>query len=324
MLRALKYFLKGQYQPGGDPDVFYKKWYREKSDRKPVRKVIFMCDGRFPHGGLSDRLKGCLSTYKMCRWLHKPFAINWNAPFKLTDYLVPNKIDWTISEEEICYDPGQSLPVFVYWNSLDRKWPKTLDTLKFLLFLNTNKRQKHVYSNTSLVSRGGLSDLYRKLFKPAPTLEKEISRHKVQLGENYESYSFRFQQLLGDFEDCMTKPLEEAAAKELIERCGEKLVELINRQPAGTRALVASDSMRFIEYAQSLDSRIYVIPGAISHVDAKSDSPKSDTWLKTFLDQHMIMGARTVHLLRTGQMYNSGFPAFAASVGGRPYIIHEF
>ncbi len=172
---------------------------------------------------------------------------------------------------------------------------------------------------------GGLRHLYNKLFRPSDNLTMAMQPHRIALGERYESYSFRFQSLLGDFKDTMTEPLEKSEAEDLMARCGEELIRLLDQQPDGTRALVASDSGRFLDYAARLDSRVYVIPGIVAHSDQNTGGKShDDVWMKTFVDQHMIMGAEKVHLIRTGQMYDSGFPAFAAHVGGRPFIKHEF
>ena len=68
------------------------------------KMVICMLDGRALHGGLSDRLMGIISTYKVCKLLNLDFRIHFVKPFFLNDYLVPNKIDWKISYEEISYN----------------------------------------------------------------------------------------------------------------------------------------------------------------------------------------------------------------------------
>ena len=48
------------------------KYYREKSKegREENGRMIFMADGRFPHGGMFDRLKGAISIYAASKVLH--------------------------------------------------------------------------------------------------------------------------------------------------------------------------------------------------------------------------------------------------------------
>lgn len=82
---------------------------------------------------------------------------------------------------------------------------------------------------------------------------------------------------------------------------------------------------KFLDYARTLSPRIYTVDGPVSNIDlgpAASDTGQNDlrrAWLKTFVDQQLIMGADRVVRLRTGQMYPTGFPRFAAETGGCPF-----
>ena len=62
---------------------------------------IFMVDGRTPHGGMFDRLKGLITIYAISKALGKDFRINWNYPFALHKYLEPSHYNWMIDELEI-------------------------------------------------------------------------------------------------------------------------------------------------------------------------------------------------------------------------------
>ena len=59
---------------------------------------IFMVDGRIPHGGMFDRLKGLITIYAISKALGKPFKLSWSYPFVLSKYLEPNEYDWPIDE----------------------------------------------------------------------------------------------------------------------------------------------------------------------------------------------------------------------------------
>ncbi len=72
------------------------------------------------------------------------------------------------------------------------------------------------------------------------------------------------------------------------------------------------------------DPRIYIVEGSVRHVDIGGKQSEEDTWLKMFVDQHLIMGARKVWRLTAKGMYPSGFPRFAAEVGGAEFIDHRF
>lgn len=180
MLNSLKCYLRGEYRPGGFPREFFDRWYKsEGAVENPAGACIFMCDGRMPHGGLSDRLKGALSTYRMARVMGYKFRIHWDSPFNLTDYLVPNRVQWQIAPSEISYSPAQAQPVFVMWNSRNRKWPRTFDTLRFVLFLLRRRRQQHIYSNTSLVTGGASASYIRSCSNRRPVLRPRWSHTAV-------------------------------------------------------------------------------------------------------------------------------------------------
>ena len=64
-----------------------------------VPQVISMIDGRYIHGGFTDRIRGILAAYKWAKENGYEYKINWTYPYSLSDYLLPNKVDWQISSE---------------------------------------------------------------------------------------------------------------------------------------------------------------------------------------------------------------------------------
>ena len=97
---------------------------------------------------------------------------------------------------------------------------------------------------------------------------------------------------------------------------------LHDRYP-GKHILVNSDSTTFLQTAAKLDY-VYVIPGNITHIDGKNDTDEYNAYEKTFLDFFMIANAERIYLLRTGQMYNSGYPFAASKIYNRPFEKIEF
>ena len=91
--------------------------------------------------------------------------------------------------------------------------------------------------------------------------------------------------------------------------------------PDNYKVLVTADSSRFLSEAQKLE-RVYVIPGKIFHPHYVAEG--KNPFLKSFIDFYMLMEAEKVHLLKTGPMYKSGFPEFAALLGNKPFIYSEF
>ena len=280
------------------------------------RGVICMLDGEIAHGGLTDRIRGILSAYSECRRRGIPFYIYWISPFELTDYLIPATFDWRISPGEICRDLRYARPVAI------DDMTDFQSRIRLRAALAGRPAQLHLYTNVDF-ARGDYARLYREIFRPSPTLEREVERHRARLGKRYWNVAARFLTLLGDFTDSISSPLPPEEGKALIDKVSAELLKIIAQAPQDATILLTSDSRRFLEHARNLDPRIYIVEGEVQHVDLNRDAA-GDVWMKTFVDQMLIMGAETVVRLRTGGMYPSGFPRFAAETGGARFIDHQF
>lgn len=285
------------------------------------KTCICMVDGTDFNPGLCDKLRGILSIFYLCRKYKVNFKISWVFPFDLTDYLLPNEYDWTIDSKDICYS-GDTCPVVIDYATY-LVCQEQIDKLTFRKRIcDTRYSQYHVYSNT-IVGKGRFTENFNKLFKPSKVLAGALDEYRSKLGANYISFSLRFMELLGDFKDQegVSAPLPETEQAILIERCANKVLEVLNKQPQGPKAFVASDSRKFLEYIIKKDSRIYIVPGDIVHIRYKgSDS----AYLKTFVDLFLLKDARTRYLIKTGAMYNSGFPRFASWIGNGDFRLIEF
>ena len=288
------------------------------------RKIVFMCDGYKNHGGLTDRMRGLLTTYHEARRRKVPFFISWTEPFELSDFLVPaGPCDWRIERSRIHYDYARSWPLIMDISSVHAK-----NIVKTLLFKHglRDGRDVLVYSNM-MHAKKNIAQLYHELFKPSARLQAAIDMHLADIGGPYHSFTFRFGNLFGDFSDIVGKPLGAEAAERLLNKNIVELRRLLDDLPHGYRALVTSDSLFFLERVQQADERIYVVKQRLMHVDFykyERQQPCSDTWLKSFLDQQMIMRAERVWLLRTDDMYRSSFPQLAATLGEKEFVLHEF
>ncbi|MDE5811024.1 MAG: hypothetical protein K2H61_01805, partial [Muribaculaceae bacterium] len=141
--------------------------------------VIFMIDGRFIHGGLSDRIWGAISSYQVCKKRGLDFKINWTYPFRLSTFLEPATIDWRIDPKEVVYDPRFATPLFVNNNhNVNNQW-RLLERIA-----HTGKKQVHVYS-PSHIDRENFSKNFAELFKPSPLLAENINKQKEAIGEDY-------------------------------------------------------------------------------------------------------------------------------------------
>ena len=293
------------------------------------REVVVMVDGKLPHGGLTDRMRNILSIYSYCKTNGIPFKVYYNYPAPLTNYLVPNKYDWEIRSKDISYHILDSQEIVLYVNELPGtgEWKSSrardynnclhLTTLDQELS-KKRRRQYHIYGN-AFFARGQYKSLFEELFKPSSYLAKKSEALQYLFSEPYESVTLRFQMLLGDFEEGDFEVLETQQQEELMENCIKKIDELWRDNYFSTpKILVTSDSSRFISRISSKEY-VYTNPGKMEHMDYTQNSD-IEMNAKPFLDLFLLMQSKRLTQLITGKMYKSGFPAFAAELGGHPFV----
>ena len=315
-LMACLYVWQGKLPPDSIDKQLDAKLYNDIPEKCEKTGVICILDGNMFHGGLTDRLRGILSAYRESKRLDLPFYVMWDSPFDLTDFLVPASFDWRISHKEISRSRLNSKIVVA----------DDLSDFQSLMRLRAAfhhpKPQIHLYTNADS-ARGEYASLYRELFKPSEKLQSEINRHILFLSNEYIAFTFRFIGLLGDFTDWKECLLTDQQQFYLMKKARDEFIKLTTNDYDGYKILVTSDSKRFLEFIKDSDPRIYIIPGDIKHIDIDRNCGM-EVWTKTFIDQQLLMGARKVIRMRTGEMYAAGFPRFAAEVGGVEFIDYKF
>ncbi|MCH5239637.1 MAG: hypothetical protein J1F38_05395 [Muribaculaceae bacterium] len=270
-------------------------------------------DGRGYHGGLTDRFKGAVSWWNYCRQNNVQFKLFYVYPFLLTDYVVPNEYDWTIDEKEI---PDSIFNTRIFYGRGENG--KRLSKFK------TNKNIWY-YGNIDIgntLHYPPYSDdwgaSFRKLFKPSPLLENALSFHRNAIGGKFVAAVFRFQNLLGDFNEgkFYRKIKNKEEVQKLIQRNLSELERIRSKHP-DLKILVTSDSFTFLEEAEKKDY-VRVVKEKISHMEF-SKTDVNHTQLKSFLDFFMIGEAVKVYSIVIGDMYKSDFPVYAAKAGGVPF-----
>lgn len=279
--------------------------------------LIWMGDGKIRHGGLSDRLRGIVSTYAYAKKRDMNFRIYFVSPFPLLDYLVPNLYDWRISEHELNYEKGYSKPLYITStsNQGDESYQEK--------FINKYAvgNQIHLYTNMYLADEE-YTTLFAELFKPSVKLEEVITYHLKKINSNYIAITFRFQQLLGDFKEGNYPILSENKKTELIRQCKIAIEEIHNKY-ISYKVLVTSDSINFLKSISDL-KYVYVVPEKVFHMDFSDLKGEEYPWLKSFLDMYLISFSEKVYLAYTEKMFNSGFAKRAAMISGIPYERYDF
>lgn len=301
---------------------------KEYSTNEPIKaierkRVICIYDGKTKNGGLADRLRGIVSVYKICKEQGLEFKIIFNSPFKLEKFIAPNIVDWHIAEQELNYNTKITDVCYIdtltgsnYEAGKQEEW--------FTKEFRKGYKEYHVRTNAIFSYKSDYSTLFNELFTPSSRLQASIDREKSNLGTQYISTSFRFMNLLGDFNETtgICAQLPKGEKEELIEK-NLKQLEALHKQFPEKKILVNSDSVTFLKHASNFEF-VYIIPGNVTHIDANGYNDEYEVYEKTFLDFLMIANAEKIYLLRTGNMYNSGYPYAASLIYNRSFEKVEF
>ena len=308
---------------------------REIEERRAGQQtLVFMADGKWMHGGLTDRLRGMTSAYKFAKEHGLNFKIFHTSPFLLQEILQPNKIDWTIDETEISYDSAVAKPVLLYREDFEN-----VSALERQL--DASHEQFHLYSCVDTVNEK-FPEYFNELFKPSPILATELEKYSEMLGASYTAISFRFQNKLGDFKEFTFKELKDADKQELMNAALKMLKtdpapeQVRGDKKAGmtvqgdnvsgmttAKILVTADSPTFLAEAKKLQN-VVTVQGKSIHIDFNS-SKNAEDYLKAFTEFFLISKASKAKLYRNRkyETYPSNFPKYAALLGNVPYEIVE-
>lgn len=155
-------------------------------------------------------------------------------------------------------------------------------------------------------------------------MQTAIDEQRAKLPQRYVVFAFRFLELLGDFKDCMTSPLDKQSKEKLITKCLNKIQELHDSLFVDRQIVVTADSKTFVQRAQETFGYVHTIPGEVGHIDY-TEKQDVDIHLKAFLDMYLISYADEVVLLATDEMYDkSGFAMRGAKMGNKNFIVVKF
>lgn len=308
------------YTPWGsfhhDENQIRNKYYSLKKPSLNINhtSIIIMIDGRFIHGGLTDRIRGITTIYGYCKEKKIPFYINHTYPFLLQDYLAPNQYNWQILQDKISYNTNEAVPICLNSFALSNKYHRLY--LDFIIKKHKGK-QIHIYTSTRFLDCS-FSQNFNELFKPTYQLQETIDKTIRYIGLRYTAMVFRFQQLLGDFDEPGYKTLTQPEQQKLINNCINKVVELYKQEQTESLILVTSDSITFLKAIAEKLEFVRIIPGKVVHMD-HTQNATYNTYMKSFIDLFLLSKADKIYLLQTGDMYHSGFAQRAAMINNKPY-----
>ncbi|MBO7293794.1 MAG: hypothetical protein J6U65_00085, partial [Bacteroidaceae bacterium] len=94
--------------------------------------------------------------------------------------------------------------------------------------------------------------------------------------------------------------------------------EIRERNHPDTRVLITSDSTTFLQRVAAQLPYVFTIPGKVVHMDYTLDA-NFEIYMKSFVDLLTLSHAQKVYLLKTGDMYKSGFAKRAAKISDAAY-----
>lgn len=285
--------------------------------------MVFKADGRFPHGGMFDRLKGAISVYAASECIGTKFKISFTHPFDLRDYLEPNEYDWTIDENELITGWPAARPVFMYGefeNPVRLVKRRSCESHFYYGYNSLDWLNKRYNKNFEF------GTLYKQLFKPTARLQKYIDMYKVEIGCKYIVAHFRFMNLIGDSTEFkeINPTLPEDKQNKLIKKSIDQLKSLQQDTPhkggdgGGYRIMLCTDSARFVSIVREQMPDVYIVPGEIKHIGTAEDNSDAST-IKMFLDYYLIAEAEKVYNFVSDGMWKSAFPEYAAKIGQKPF-----
>ncbi len=286
----------------------------KKREHPDVQLFIIIFDGLFFHGGLTDRFKGIISTFHYCLYNNINFRIKHIYPFDITEYLVPNKYNW-----KICHADKISYHLF------ETKFVNLIGDMSIKRLVNlSKKKQIHCYANRNIIdslstfynTNFDWGTLFKMLFKPSEKLEKMIQKQKSQIKGEYICAVFRFQQLLGDFNEYNYTELDNTEKTILIDKCKKSIIKLQDASDC-KNILITSDSITFLQNVSEMNS-IYTFPAKVVHIDT-TEGETHDVYMKSFLDFYMLSEGKKIYSIGTDIMYKTEFPLYASKLNNIPF-----
>lgn len=294
-------------------NYFSKRLYFSNKERK--KQIIICFDGNFPHGGLVDRFKGIISFYEISKILNFDFKLFFNHPFELKNFLLPNKVDWKINDNELNYFVF-STKILYLMNDFKAN---PLEVIK-----KTKAKTIIVYCNVDYLpllyidkNEEELNRIWRKnfleLFKISNFLKEKLEKHSKQSRIVFHT---RFTTLMGDFKDTTKLVLDETEKYDLIQKVVKRIDEIAILH-LNKNIYVLSDSELFLKYIQ-INTNYKTLEGIPKHIENSNHDIKFHS--KTFLDFYFLIESNEVFFIRIDNMYNSGFSKYASIIGDKKYI----
>ena len=288
---------------------YYLQRYTFKNDKIVLGNTLyFIVDPSLEHPGLADRLKVICCCYYIAKTNHFNFKIIFETPFILSDYLVPNKVDWKASVNDLSYSLQNSrLLAYNGGGKIPKLNPK-IKPYHIYHYIGKNILQCNNIKNWEEIWR----ECYQELFKPSEYLNNLLSTQNI-IPKNYIAVHLRFVNALGNFEKGFYNKISEDQRNRLINKCLSIIDEIKNKN--SKELIIFSDSSLFLGHA--VQHGYKTLNGNIGHISYCQDHSIFD---KVFIDFYAIGLADTVYRIKTKELYNTTFSYYASLANGAKFI----
>lgn len=274
-------------------------------------RVICFYDDVTARTGLCDRLRTFAIAYVMAAESGLNFYIYHDAGFKLSDYLIPNEVDWRVERGDVSININNVVPLFF---------------MRTFRILNKCCKDYHIHQSESYLEdflTPELKDKYTnhgvfsKLFKFHPNVVKvscALLESQKLANSNYVSVHARF---LNFFEKVENWGKATSTANERVAMIAavKKTIEKIHNDTK-LPIILFSDSNTFLE--QFSCEYVHVLPGKVGHVVVHGAD--AEVAMKTFVDFYVMSKSVAIYCLQGDNLYDSNFSKYAAAVANVPFI----
>lgn len=271
---------------------------------RKINVLYLFFDPRLPHPGLADRIKTIVSCYFIAKTNNYDFKIIFQRPFKLSDYLIPNIIDWEATEDDIEYSLVDT-KIFNYNGKLVKFKPN-----KVYLCFNYADAKLQIVHNDESIWRG----LFRELFLYSPKIENQLKEIASPLMP-YVAVHLRFVNALGKTEKGKSE-LKLPHQNNLIDKCKNAIRQICEDSDGKYQVIVFSDTSYFLRKIRDLPIVLLDLEN-ICHIGYTNDS---NAILKTFVDFCVMSRAEKVYRILAPEMFKSGFSYIAAISGSADLV----
>ncbi|EFJ42111.1 hypothetical protein VOLCADRAFT_97869 [Volvox carteri f. nagariensis] len=246
-----------------------------------------------------DRIRGALWLLRVAITYKKILLVDWTKPAPLTDFLVPNEIDWTFSGlDEMLFRNGSStLSTDDFNDAVYRQVPTALEKFLSTKVYTTNSNQH--FDTRDMVGVQPVDRLYEDgscffkfLFKPHPLIAARGDAHLQQLygSESVDYVAWHWRHFDADG---MSEKGIMASELSRVLSCAEGMARKVDVDLDQRPMLLVTDFNVFRQMVANRELRRLITPNIVArHIDLGQHA--HDELVDIFVDLYLLSRVATV------------------------------